>query len=250
METSVSIIIPGYNSGRFIAETLNSVLSQTYRNWETIIVDDCSTDHSVEVINEFVKQDNRYRLILSKQNSGGPAIPRNMGIAAAKGEYVAFLDSDDRWLPGKLEKQLHYMAQKSAQASSTSYELIDESGNPLRKVIHAQPIMDYREYLRNTNIGFSSAIVARELLDGIQFRRLPVAEDFPFWLDIFRKNVTMIGLGEVLMQYRIQKSSLSSNKLKSASQIWKTYRKIENFSFVRSLYYFSCYSFNAVRKRL
>lgn len=250
MHSQVSIIIPCYNAGERIRETLNSVLGQTYRNWEAIVIDDCSTDHSVEIINSFVKEDPRISLIINDENSGGPSIPRNLGIASAKGDLIAFLDSDDIWMPEKLEHQLQFMKEKNAWISSTSYELIDESGNSLGKAIHAQPVMDFNKYLRNTNIGFSSTVIMRELLKGVEFRKMPVAEDFPFWLDVFRKGYTMFGLTEVLTQYRVQKNSLSSNKLRSAKHIWKTYRTIEKFNLLRSLYYFNSYAFNAIKKRL
>lgn len=250
MNRSVSIIIPCYNAGERIRETLNSVLEQTYSRWEAIVVDDCSTDHSVEIISSFVIKDQRIKLIRNEKNSGGPSIPRNLGMASAKGDLIAFLDSDDIWMPEKLERQLAFMECKNALLSSTSYELIDETGKPRNKVIRCLPIQNYRRFLRNTNIGFSSSVLARELLDGIQFRPYPVADDNQFWKDVFRKGCTMVGLDEVLMQYRVQKNSISSNKLKWAMLIWKSYRKTENFSFLESLYYFSCYAFNAIKKRL
>ena len=250
MNRCVSVIIPCFNAGERIRETLNSVLRQTYGNWEAIVVDDGSTEHSVEIVSSFVKEDPRIRLIVMEKNSGGPSAPRNLGIASAKGDLIAFLDSDDIWMPGKLERQLAFMESKNALLSSTSYELIDETGKPRNKVIRCLPIQNYRRFLRNTNIGFSSSVLVRDLLDGIQFRPYPVADDHQFWKDIFRKGCTMYGLDEVLMQYRVQKKSISSNKLKWAMLIWKSYRKTENFSFLESLYYFSCYAFNAIKKRL
>lgn len=250
MNRSVSIIIPCYNAGERIRETLNSVLEQTYSRWEAIVVDDCSTDHSVEIISSFVIKDQRIKLIRNEKNSGGPSIPRNLGMASAKGDLIAFLDSDDIWMPEKLERQLEFMEMKNAQLSCTSYELINEKGMRLNKVIRCLPVQNYRKFLRNTNIGFSSSILDRDLLAGIAFRPFPVAEDNQFWKDIFRKGCTMVGLDEVLMQYRVQKNSLSSNKLKSAAQIWKSYRRIEKFNFFQSLYYIHCYAFNAVLKRL
>ncbi len=250
MNRSVSIIIPCYNAGERIRETLNSVLRQTYGNWEAIVVDDCSTDHSVEIVNSFIRKDTRFRLIINEKNSGGPAEPRNLGLAYAKGEYIAFLDSDDIWMPEKLTLQLGFMEQKEALLSSTSYELIDETGKPMKKVIRCLPVQNYHKFLRNTNIGFSSSVLARETLEGVSFRKMPVAEDNQFWKDVFRKGYTMVGLDEVLMQYRVQKNSLSSNKLKSAVQIWKSYRRTEKFNLIPSLYYIICYAFNAIKKRI
>ncbi len=246
----VSVIIPNYNASCVISQTLDSLLSQTYTNWEAIIVDDCSTDNSVEIINNYAQKDKRIKLIQCTVNNGGPAIPRNMGIAAAHGDYISFLDSDDLWMPDKLEIQMNFMLQKKALISSTSYSLIDEQGNDLNKIIKAVPVMNFNTYLRNTSIGFSSTVVRRDILEGISFKKLPVAEDFAFWLDVFRKGDTMYGINKVLVKYRVQKKSLSSNKFKSAHQIWKIYREIEGFSTIRSLYYFSGYAFNAVKKRL
>jgi len=246
----VTVITPNYNASGVIAQTLDSLLSQTYTNWEALIVDDCSTDNSVEIIKSYAQKDKRIKLIQCAANNGGPAIPRNMGIAAAQGDYIAFLDSDDLWLPEKLEIQMDFMLSKKALLSSTSYALVDEQGIDLKKVVRAVPVMNFNTYLRNTSIGFSSAVIRRDILEGISFKKLPVAEDFAFWLDVFRKGDTMIGIDKVLMKYRVQKKSLSSNKFKSAGQIWRIYRDIEGFSTIRSLYYFSGYAFNAVKKRM
>jgi len=246
----VSVIIPNYNASGVIAQTLDSLLSQTYTNWEALIVDDCSTDNSVEIIKSYAQKDKRIKLIQCNANNRGPAIPRNMGIAAAQGDYIAFLDSDDLWLPEKLEIQMNFMLQKKVLLSSTSYVLMDERGNDLNKVVRAVPVMNFNTYLRNTSIGFSSAVIRRDILEGIRFKKLPVAEDFAFWLDVFRKGNTMLSIDKVLVKYRVQKKSLSSNKFKSASQIWRIYRDIEKISFLKSSYYFSCYAINAVKKRL
>lgn len=246
----ISVIIPNYNTSGLISQTLESLLAQTYTNWEALIVDDCSTDNSVEIIKSYVQKDKRIRLIQCTINNGGPAVPRNIGIAAAQGDYIAFLDSDDLWLPEKLKIQMDFMRSQKVLLSSTSYALIDEQGNDLNKIVRSIPVMNFKTYLRNTSIGFSSSVVKRELLEGITFKKLSVAEDFSFWLDVFRKGDTMFGIDKVLMKYRVQKKSLSSNKFKSARQIWKIYRYVEGFSTIRSLYYFSGYAFNAVKKRL
>lgn len=246
----VSVIIPNYNASRYLGETLESVCNQTFADWEAIVVDDCSSDHSVEIIQSYVQKDRRIRLIECAANNGGPAVPRNMGIAAAQGDYIAFLDSDDLWMPGKLETQLQFMKECKARLSSTSYSLIDENSHDLNRIIRAEPQMNYKKYLRNTAIGFSTTIVHRELLSGISFQKMPVAEDFPFWLDVLRQGETMYGLQQVLTKYRVQKKSLSSNKIRSASQIWSIYREYERFCFLRAAFYFSCYAANAIRKRL
>lgn len=246
----ISVIIPNFNASAFIAGTLDSILAQTYTNWEAIIIDDCSTDASVEIINSYVAKDNRFRLLQCPSNTGGPAGPRNFGLKAADGDYIAFLDSDDLWLPNKLEAQLKFMADKNAHLSSTSYSLIDEKGNDLVKVVKAEPKMYFNKYLRKTSIGFSTSVIKRDLLQGIEFKKLPIAEDFAFWLDVFRNGDVMFGLDEVLAKYRVQKTSLSANKFKSARQIWKIYRNIEKISLPKTAFYFSCYAFNAMRKRL
>lgn len=246
----ISIITPTYNAAEYIHETLDCMLAQTFTDWEAILIDDCSTDNSVEIVKEYLKKDSRFKLIQSRSNAGGPATPRNMGLKHASGDYVAFLDSDDFWLPTKLEKQLQFMEKNNAKLSSTSYILMDEGGNDLKKIVHAQPKMSFNKYLRNTSIGFSSSIISHDILKGIEFRNFPIAEDFAFWLDVFRKGDIMIGLDEVLMKYRVQKNSLSSNKFKSAHQIWRIYRDIEKISFLKSSYYFSCYAINALKKRL
>lgn len=246
----VSIIVPCYNAGKYLSYTLDSILDQTYTNWEAIIIDDCSTDNSVSIINSYIVGDARFKLIESKVNSGGPAVPRNIGLDSALGDYIAFLDSDDLWLPEKLEHQLRFMSVNNVNLSCTSYELINEIGISSGKIVRSKRKMNFNKYLRNTTIGFSSTIVNRDLLNGIRFKRLPIAEDFSFWLDVLRDNRIMYGLDEVLTKYRIQKNSLSANKYKSAKQIWKIYRNTEKINFVKSVFYFNCYAFNALMKRL
>ncbi len=155
----VSIITPSYNSAKFIAETIDSVRAQTFKNWELIIVDDCSTDGSVEIIKKYQKQDKRIRLEVLLVNSG-PAVARNRGIELAQGRYIAFIDSDDRWLPEKLEKQIAFMQETGAAFSHCWYIKTDEQGKPNGRVNHPPPYeLTYHELLKSNRIGCLTVMI-------------------------------------------------------------------------------------------
>ena len=154
----VSIITPCYNSAAYIKETIDSVRRQTYNNWEMIIVDDCSTDNSVEIIESHIKEDARIRLVIRGKNSG-VAAARNDAMKLARGQYVAFLDSDDEWMEEKLEKQIQFMETKGYKFSFTSYQCIDKNGLNLNKVIHAPKCVNWQEGIKNTIIGCLTVMV-------------------------------------------------------------------------------------------
>lgn len=147
----VSIIIPVYNASRFLEETINSIQEQTYSNWEAIFIDDCSSDNSYDIIKQYQKNDKRIKVIKNKINNG-VAISRNNGIDYAKGEYLCFLDADDKWHPEKLEKQINFMQELNCEFSFTGYQFANEKCNPNGKIVSVPNKINYKQALKNTTI--------------------------------------------------------------------------------------------------
>ena len=243
---SVTIIMPSYDSEKFIIESVESVLAQTYSNWELIIVDDCSPDDSNKIITKYVDSDCRIKLIKLQKNSG-PAIARNMAIETANGRYIAFLDSDDVWLPNKLETQINFMHDNDLAFTYSSYGLVGEDNEHLGVFITKDKI-SYFDMLKTCSVGCLTAIYDTEKI-GKQYMPLILKrQDYGLWLKILKLIGETKGILEPLATYRIRKNSVSSNKVKAAKYQWKIYREIEKLSFLKSLYYFAFYAYNGIIK--
>lgn len=235
----VSIITACYNSENYISETINSVLNQTYQNWELLIVDDCSADNTKSLIEEFQKTEKRIKLFQLNENSGA-AVARNKAIKEAKGTFIAFLDSDDNWLPKKLELQLEFMISNNYNLTHTSYELIDHQGNSLKKTIVPAKILGYKDMLYSNKIGCLTAIYNQSKIGKKYMPLLRKRQDYALWLKILKTGEKAYGLAEVLSQYRNTENSISNNKLNLIKWNWKLLREVENLSFIKSVYYLSC----------
>lgn len=242
----VTVITPAYNSSKYISETILSVQKQTYTNWEMIIVDDCSQDNTVDIIEGFRKEDNRIKLITLDKN-GGAGVARNVAINAAQGKYIAFLDSDDQWLPEKLEKQVCFMLEKDIAFSFTSYKVIKE-GEELGNIIYAPTQITYPELLKNTIIGCLTVMLDIEKLGKVQMPEIRSRQDTALWLSILKQGYIAYGMKEVLSIYRIVPGSISSNKLKVAKQNWKLYREIEKLNIFYATWCFLHYAWNGIKK--
>lgn len=246
----VSIIMPSYNASAFIAESIESVLAQSYREWELLVTDDCSKDDSYAIARRYAAKDGRVKAFRLEKNAGA-AIARNNSLGRAQGRYVAFLDSDDLWKPEKLEHQLAFMQANQASFTYTDYELMSEHGELLGKRLKMPIQLTYNQYLRNTAIGCSTVMVDRCLAG--DFRMYPMrrtSEDMATWLSLLRKEGIAKGLRENLTTYRIVRGSFSSNRLNAAKDVWFVYREIEGLGLLRSVFSFCGYAFNAVKKRL
>lgn len=246
----VSVIIPVYNSEKFIKETIKTVQNQTYKNYELIVVNDCSTDNSKKIIEEEIKKDNKIKLINLKENSG-VAIARNTGIDNAKGKYIAFLDADDLWEKEKLEKQIEFMSKNEYEFTFTGYEFADENGKGNGKIVHVPSKINYKQALKNTIIWTSTVVICMNKLSKKDIYMPNVkSEDTATWWRILKKIEYAYGLDIKLSFYRRTKGTLSSNKFKAIKRIWKLYRKVEKFSVIYSAYNFIFYALNTVRKRI
>jgi glycosyltransferase involved in cell wall biosynthesis len=229
-----SIITPLYNTKDFISDTIQSVLSQTYKDWELVIIDDCSTDGSYKLAKEFEK-DHRIKVYKLPQNSG-PAIARNKGIELAKGSYIAFLDSDDMWLPQKLERQIRFMEENNYIFSYTYYQLINDEGDETGKTISPPLKINYKDLLKTCYIGCLTAVYNAEKIGKVYMPIIDKRQDYGLWLKILRKGVTAYGLPESLALYRVHSKSISSNKFNLVKYNWKLFRKHENLSLMKSFY--------------
>lgn len=236
----ISIITPSYNSSTFISKTIQSVLKQSYSDWEMIIVDDCSSDNSVEVVQLFVEKDPRISLIKLIENSG-PAIARNKAIEVAQGRYIAFLDSDDLWLPNKLEKQLSFMQENDHPFSYTAYDKIDASGRVFGH-IGVPGCVCYSDLLKMNSIGCLTAVYDTEYFGKVAMPLIRKRQDLGLWLKLLKKTDYAYGLNETLAQYRVHSDSISANKINAAKYTWQLYREVESLNFIKASYYFSYYA--------
>jgi len=247
-ENLVSIIMPAYNSQRFIGETIQSVQAQTYPNWELLITDDCSVPEVELVVSSYSKLDPRVKYFKLKENSG-PAVARNNSIANAKGRYLAFLDSDDLWMPEKLKTQLDFMQTKGCHFSYTYYQRMKEDGVRYSYINECPDSLNYNQLLRNTAISTLTVIVDRAKYKDVSLEKGWGYDDYVLWLDLLRQGGIALCLPKSLAFYRVVESSVSSKKVRATKWVWRILREHENINVFKSSYYISCFCINAFLKR-
>lgn len=245
----VSIIMPVFNSEKYLSDAVNSIIAQTYNNWELMLIDDNSSDKSVHIAKQFEAIDSRIHVIFLNSNSGA-AVARNTGIAIATGKYIAFLDADDLWMPDKLDHQVHFMENSGIALSCTWYKTIAADGTDLNSIVKAGPHINYKQLLKNNTIGcltamYNVAVCGKQLMPLIRKR-----QDYGLWLNILKKGHTAACIPSVLAAYRTGANSLSQNKLGVLKYNWELLRKHQNLSFLASAYYFCCYLWNKSFKYL
>ena len=243
----VSIITPSYNSSAFISLSIESVLAQTFMDWEVLIVDDCSTDISPAIIMEYAKRDKRIRLLQTEQPSGSPAVPRNIGIMSAQGRYIAFLDSDDVWLPNKLEEQLKLFEDADTAIVYSNYEKINEDGERGQLKVTDPPKVSYMELMKVNVIDNLTGINDTEKVGKVYCSKIH-HEDYVLWLSILKKGFVARNTNVVHALYRVRKQSVSANKLAVISWQWNIYRNVEKIGFLKACYYFIHYAWRALLK--
>lgn len=251
----ISIIIPSYNSENYIASTLDSVCAQTYRDFEVLVMNDCSQDRTAEIVSAYAQRDSRIRLVNLDGNQG-VSHARNMGVQMAHGEWIAFLDSDDLWTKDKLEKQLKRQKQiqeKQPMSSPvflfTGSSFIDEQGTPLNSVLHVPERIGFRELLKQNVISCSSVLVRRDLMLKYPMPHVEkLHEDFATWLSILKsEQIEAYGLDEPLLIYRIARTSRSGNKVKAARMTYDAYRYV-GLNFFEAMQNWIIYSIRSIRK--
>ena len=250
----VTIVMPLYNAGPYLSEAIDSIISQTFKNWELVIAEDCSTDGSLEIALGYECKDPRIRVYPNGHNLGA-ARSRNAGLAHVSGDFVAFLDADDAWLPEKLERQLGYMGEHGLGMCFTAYETIDSNGEH-RNYVHVPRTIDYDGFLKNTvtcshTIMFDLSKVELDLLVCPDFGGdFDYPEDLVVWLQVLKGGVPAGGLDEILAKNRKHGASRSANKLHAVSRTWNAYRKIEKINFPYSAYCLFWQLTHAVLKRI
>ncbi|MCR5687547.1 MAG: glycosyltransferase [Lachnospiraceae bacterium] len=248
MNSRVSIVVPVYNAAECIADTIASVLAQSYTDYELLLVDDGSSDDSAGIIGKYLSD--RVRL-LDNTKTKGAAGARNTGIEASSGRYIAFLDADDLWMADKLEKQVRFMEKTDAAFSFTGYEFADASGHGLGRVVSVPGQITYTQALKNTTI-FTSTVMFDTEKTGRDIILMPdvKSEDTATWWKVLKAGFTGFGLDESLTLYRRMGKSLSSNKAEAVRRIWNLYRNVEHLGRIYSMYCFCFWAVRAVARRV
>lgn len=244
-EVLVSVVIPNYNGERFVQKTLESVLNQTYQHFEIIVVDDCSTDRSPEIIEGFCQRDARIRLIRLTRN-GGVSNARNTGIREARGDYIALLDNDDTWTADKLERQVKLS--KEAEIVYCSYDFIDENDRPIKTPFLVPPKATFQSMLASSVISCSTAFIKADILKAHPFDSQYYHEDYVLWMQLLRLPVQAVGDEKVLMHYRQVSTSRNIRKGNAAKHRWKAYREALGLSLPVSAWAFVRYAAKGILK--
>ena len=248
MTDIISIIVPVYNAEKYIRETVESVLAQTFDDWELLLVDDCSTDSSREIINGF--DDPRIRLIKHPENKGAYAA-RTRGLKEAEGRYIAFLDADDLWEREKLEHELSFLKENNAGFVFTAYEFADGNGVGNGSVVHVPKVLPYKKALHRTIIFTSTVMIDRNVIsdDLITMPHIK-SEDTATWWNILKAGHTAYGLDENLVRYRRVSGTLSSNKVEATRRIWNLLRNIAGLNVIAASWHFCLWAFLATWRRV
>ena len=245
MQELVSIIMPSYNAEKFIEESINSVLAQTYQNWELLITDDVSKDNTVAIVKRYAKNEPRIRLV-EKSNNGGAGVARNDSILRAKGRYIAFLDSDDLWMPEKLSKQISFMQNNKVPFSYTGYQKFTGDKKLLGEIIPPAEIT-YNELLNSNVIGCLTAIYDCQEIGKQYMPTIRKRQDMALWLHILKLTPKAVGIQESLAYYRVD-VGMSSNKVEMLKWQWRLYREVEQLSVIKSLKHFVIYALKGYLK--
>ncbi|WP_324720219.1 glycosyltransferase family 2 protein [Salinimicrobium sp. HB62] len=235
-DSVVSVIMPAFNAAAFIAESIRSVQQQTHSSWELLVIDDASTDETSQIVKRFTEVDNRIKLHVLPTNQGA-GFARNIGIKAATGDHISFLDADDLWKPHKLETQLTVMEEEGEQVCFSSYELVDESGRGLNKEIKALENLTFDKLKKANYIGNLTGIYDAAKLGKIYCPLIRKRQDWGLWLLAVKKAGGARGIREPLAIYRERKGSISGNKFEMLQYNYRVYRKVLKYSTLKSLFW-------------
>ena len=236
MADIVSIIIPLHNSEKHISATIDSVLNQTYPHFELIIVDDRSTDNGLAIVREYAEKDGRIRIIEQERNTGA-AMTRNVGIRAATGRYLTFLDSDDIWFPHMIETSINNIKEHDCGFVFASYKMLDEELQPLFPDFIVPDKVDYHNILKQNCVSCLTAFLDIERLGKKEMPLIRKRHDLGLWVQYLKEIDHAVGIKEPLAIYRIRKRSLSRNKLSAMAYNWEFYTKYEQLGYIKSTYY-------------
>lgn len=246
MSRRVSIITAAYNAEKTVGMAIESVLAQTYTDWELLVINDCSEDNTAQIVRGYMEKDDRIKLLENDTNSG-VSLSRKRGMEAAQGGWIAVLDSDDLWTPDKLEKQMKLADSTGAKLIFTGSAFIDDDGNKFDWKMHVPAVLTHRQLLKQNLVSNSSVLVKTELYRQHYAVGDKMHEDFAVWLGITKEGYDAYGIDEPLLIYRLGKSSKSSNKIKAAKMNWNTYRYV-GLNFVSASYYMCWYVVKSLLK--
>ena len=243
----VSIIMPAHNSEQFIGMAIDSVLSQTYQNWELIVVNDNSTDSTCKIVEDYEHRDSRISLYNAEYHNGMPSAPRNTGVNLAKGRFISFLDSDDLWTSTKLEEQVPLFANENVVVVYSNYEKIDEDGKRSNRIVTAPSKLNYAVLLHGNAIGNLTGIYDTQKVGKIKVKDSH-HEDYAMWLEILSKGGIGLNTNSTTAFYRLSKSGISRNKIRLLSWQWQIYRNIVHLSIAQSIKYYLFYAYYGFKK--
>ncbi|MBR5318655.1 MAG: glycosyltransferase family 2 protein [Peptococcaceae bacterium] len=242
-----SIILPVYNSERYLNRTITSVLQQTMPDFELLAIDDCSTDNSLQMLYRWAEKDSRIQVIRNQKNQG-VADTRNRGIHLAQGQHIAFLDSDDGWHNDKLHQQIAWMEQQQCDFSCTAYEMVNDDGQHIKtRMMRHQKIM-MEDLLKENYICCSSAVIRSEVARAHTMDGTYNHEDYVYWLELLQSGAKGCVLNQCLTRYRLAQTGRSANKWKAAQGRWEVYRRYLGYGMLRSGWYFVQYAVNGWKK--
>ena len=247
-EPSVDVILPNYNKAKFLEEAINSVIYQTYKNWNLYIIDDHSSDNSFEIINKFLNIKNT-NIIRLKKNMG-PSFCRNYGMRLSKSKYISFLDSDDNWTEDKLEKQIFFMEENDLNFTYTDYTPFfeDKGVKKFRERTFLKNFFDFKAFIKNSSINTTTMIISRSILGTHRFKKIKLLEDYLFKCDLFKDNNTAIKLNENLGFYRILVNSRSSQRIKNIYWLWYINKNFNNLNIFQNMASIFFISMNSIKK--
>ncbi len=243
----VSVIIPYFKKKKYIAESINSILNQTYNNFEIIIVYDDPEKKDLEYIKRLVGSDHRIKLKINEKNFGA-GISRNIGIDISEGSFLAFIDADDVWKKNKIEEQMKFMQNQSISFSHTTYQIINES-NEFISLRKARNFFDIKDLIKSCDIGLSTVMLKREILGSNKFPDLKTKEDFVLWLKLISNEVKIYGLDKELTLWRRTNNSLSSSLFQKVIDGYRVYNFYMKYNMIKSIYYLLCLGINFLKKK-
>jgi len=247
MKDLVSIIIPYFKKKFFFKETINSILNQSYKNYEVILIYDDIDKSEIKYVKYILKKIKRKKIIINKKNLGA-GMSRNIGIKASKGKFIAFLDADDLWDKNKIKNQIDFMKKKKINFSYCGYQIISKSKKFIKKIIPPKKVT-FQKLLYACDIGLSTVILKSNLLKSNKFSSLKTKEDYLLWLALSKKNIIMLGLDKNLVSWRKTDNSLSESTIQKLKDAFLIYNKHLKFNFIKSIYHVIFLSLNFFRKR-
>ena len=247
MKPLISIIIPFYKKKKYISQTINSIIKQSYKNFELIFIYDDPDKSDLKYVKKILKKIKRKKIIINNVNIGA-GLSRNLGILKAKGKYISFIDSDDIWKKDKLKNQLLFMLDNNIEFCFTSYSIINKK-NVIIKFIKAKKNIEYKDLIKSCDIGLSTVMLKKKLLKNTKFPKIKTKEDYVLWLKLSKKNIKMMGFDQKLVLWRKLDNSLSSSVFQRVHDAFYVYNTHLNFNVIKSIYYIFLMSFNFFKKR-